>query len=647
MCFFHPIQQSASHIYHSALPLSPTSSLIRSRFSRENTRIAGCFGTLDKWGPVLRTIQGTLGDFSCVTTIGHTSTARIAAACGDGTVGIYDSVTGVLRLSLNPPNPIQAIAGSPDGSALFCTHRENPSVTIWDIQTGGLIHTLPPKGEARHPIQATSISPDGSMLFSTHRDRPSVTVWDIRTGEPIHTFVLEGEAKDTAISLGGRYLACSFHDGTLNVWEVTTKLGGPAFDRGSPITCLCWLASEEHLVVASEASVHIWDVAARTVLHAFSIQDPIRGVIYSKNHRRLAIAAGSGVESAITTINPQLVTPSGPHRVQGRVSCFAFSQAADKLVCAMESQGLQSFNISTQRWEELDHPATITSVSTLSNGIVVANAAGFGIQLLRPEEGCAPSRQPVTPMLTTRPLDGDRIIAIVPVSRDCVILLESTTMRQLLKIPARENLPILTDRAVVICASLKTEVAVHCFEEGNRANLQLWKFGYGDPVWSAKVGELPSIGGISPAGAHLVTFHVTHDRTYICNWSLKDGRLLAQLPLDQPYPTSPLDIAFGSEDQFYSYHDTYRIPYNIAASSKSHGPNRSIIRGGQLPLVGEARERRYWVDESHEWVISGSQRICWIPPGYIGSAQASHCWAGSSLFMAGHDGTLRVLTFRE
>ena len=115
--------------------------------------------------------------------IGHGSTARIAVACGDGTVGIYDSVTGVLRLSLNPPNSIQAMAGSPDGSAFFCTRRESPSVTMWDIQTGGLIHT----------------------------------------------FVLKGEAKATVVSLKGRYLAYSLFDGTLNVWEVANKLEVPAF----------------------------------------------------------------------------------------------------------------------------------------------------------------------------------------------------------------------------------------------------------------------------------------------------------------------------------------------------------------------------------------------------------------------------------
>ena len=110
-----------------------------------------------------------------MTTFGH----KIAAACDDDTVGIYDSVTCVLQLSLNPASPIQAITGSPSGSVLFCTHN-TPSITVWDIQTGGLIHT----------------------------------------------FVLDRNPEDFAVSLEGRYLACGFSDGSVEVWEVADKMEG-------------------------------------------------------------------------------------------------------------------------------------------------------------------------------------------------------------------------------------------------------------------------------------------------------------------------------------------------------------------------------------------------------------------------------------
>lgn len=105
----------------------------------------------------------------------------------------------------------------------------------------------------------------------------------------------------------------------------------------------------------------------------------------------------------------------------------------------------------------------------------------------------------------------------------------------------------------------------------------------------------------------------------------------------------PLDITFDSEDRFYFYYDTSRVLYTVKLLEGTHTILRSRTEGSDGPV----RRRRYCVDEGCEWVISGSQRICWIPPGYIGSTEASHCWAGFSLVMAGQDGTLRKLTFRR
>ena len=112
-----------------------------------------------------------------MTTFSH----KIAAACDDDTVAIYDSVTGVLQLSLNPENPIQSVAGSPSGSILFCAHKA-PSITVWDIQTGGIIHT----------------------------------------------FILDRNAEEIAVSLMGRYLACGLSDGSVEVLGVANKMEGAA-----------------------------------------------------------------------------------------------------------------------------------------------------------------------------------------------------------------------------------------------------------------------------------------------------------------------------------------------------------------------------------------------------------------------------------
>ena len=172
MHFFYLIQQSAPHIYHSALSLSPKSSTFRSGIPQVNTLIAEFPGCPDTWGAVIRTITANSGCFTCITTFSH----RIAATSDDGTIGVYDSVTGALRLSLSPADPVRAIKGSPDGSILFCAHK-GPSITVWDIQTGGLINT----------------------------------------------FALESQVEDIAVSSTGCSIACGLSGGIVKIWEVANN----------------------------------------------------------------------------------------------------------------------------------------------------------------------------------------------------------------------------------------------------------------------------------------------------------------------------------------------------------------------------------------------------------------------------------------
>ena len=298
MHFFHPIQQSALHIYHSALPLSPGSSAFHSRVLDEKTRITGFRGGADAWGIVVRTITASSKRFAYMTTFGH----RITAACDDGTVCIFDSITGVLRLSLNPPDPVQAIVGSPGGSILFCTHQA-PSVTMWDIQTGGLVHT----------------------------------------------FILKRRARDIAVSSKGRYLACVLSDGCVEVWEVANNIGGAAVWNSLPIDCFCWLDPEERLAVSTRELVFIRDIVNGRILDNFAIPYPGHRMVYSQKFNQLAFMANLSPGSAMTIINPQTGTSSTSRLTHQTLTCFAFSQTTEELVCGAETQGLQLFNVSTRR----------------------------------------------------------------------------------------------------------------------------------------------------------------------------------------------------------------------------------------------------------------------------------------------------------
>lgn len=181
--FFRPIQMSAQHIYHTALPLSPETSILRSRFydshpswkKDRTTRQASSSTIPPIWGPILRTIKADLGSFTHVAVAGQ----KIVAVCEDNTVNVYDAVTGVLKPSLNPPWQVTKAEGSPDGSILFFAHQSVCEITVWDTQTGGLIYTL-------------------------------TTTFEI---------------SDIAVSLGGKYLASCSSDGTFRSWKVESRCG--------------------------------------------------------------------------------------------------------------------------------------------------------------------------------------------------------------------------------------------------------------------------------------------------------------------------------------------------------------------------------------------------------------------------------------
>ena len=280
------------------------------------------------------------------------------------------------------------------------------------------------------PIHAMRGSQDGSLLFCAHQ-RPSITLWDIQTGGLIHTFTLKQTVSDIAISLGDRYLACRLFDSTIKR-EVATKMECPFSRNNLQVTHLCWLDPEEKIAVTLAASVHIRDIASAKVLRLFKMLDStIRGMVYSQRRDELIILTTSSTGSTINIIHPLRGSPSTPRGIQQSIYCFAFSRTSNQLVCGTEKIGLELSDTSTQLWRHFEYPSRITSVSFLSNGTVVAGVKSSGIQVLSLDNGPTTSQQPILPILTVHTFDQGRIIPVLPTSRDHVVLFELATMSPL------------------------------------------------------------------------------------------------------------------------------------------------------------------------------------------------------------------------
>jgi len=136
--FFEVIKASATHIYHSALKLSPTSSIIRKLYYHRRITCLPkvVMGVPDSWDQTI-TVSGK-DDYNGLCTWSPCS--RFVAAQTGKTVEIRNQLTLELITTLQSPETISHLTGplaySPDGRSIACA--SDTAIVVWDIQTGGV-----------------------------------------------------------------------------------------------------------------------------------------------------------------------------------------------------------------------------------------------------------------------------------------------------------------------------------------------------------------------------------------------------------------------------------------------------------------------------------------------------------------------------
>jgi len=140
--FFEVINVSAPHIYHSALELCPTSSIIRKMYHHQRiTRSPKVvIGTPDSW---TQTVGVSGKDRYCGLCI-WSPCGQFIAAQTEKAVEIRNQLTLELITILRPTETIPRLTGplvySPDGRSIACA--SDTAILIWDIQTGGVAQEI-------------------------------------------------------------------------------------------------------------------------------------------------------------------------------------------------------------------------------------------------------------------------------------------------------------------------------------------------------------------------------------------------------------------------------------------------------------------------------------------------------------------------
>ena len=607
--FFHPIRLSTQQVYHSALPLSPTSSLLRkvhiqSVVDDRLSRVITFSGAPDTWGLLLRTIDVRPRQLTCTTT----SVGRIIAACG-GIVKTYDAVTGVLQQFLHVPEAVTKIQGSPDGSILFFAHSS--SVTMWDVQTGGLVHT----------------------------------------------FTTRSAISDIAVSTTGDHVACGLSDGSVALWNIRTKVEGRGFGDGQPVLTIHWLSPLE-LAVATQSSVYILDVAVDRISNSFPIPGPVWGMVYSTDGHEFMVGTsrpGEGVGQELCTFE---IIKYGIRYAWGKVPETHLERqlpthpgrlihptlVGKEIVCITQPSGVQSFDTDSRSWT--NNPPLLraaTSVAVSLNRHLVAQTKNsiqiFSLDVLKAGE----TRNNVHPP-HIYPLGQKHVICVHQPDRH-LTLLELETLQEL---RPNENTPLLRPSLTNQSSSGHGLIA----EFGVSVVVQAWQTGTPLPEWTEAAEEDAPLVGLLPEYARVVAVYGT-PRQELRVKDVETGITLANLSLeDADFAVGEVyGVTFDSETRFCIEIDRpgwhVQIPHDIIASPS--GPySHTITQGEPVPLSEPRVTPPYTLDANREWVSDGeSRKICWIPPENLRRGNGGHFWAGLSLVMVGDDGVVRKLTFEE
>ncbi len=283
--------------------------------------------------------------------------ALIAAACGDGTVRIWDEAMGYLIRVLNGQcGPTLSVTWSPDGAQLISGAADG-QILVWELQTGSLLRTL-----THHEASVLSLSwsPDGTQLASGSADG-HVVIWEAATGRRVRVLKgVYGSVFAVAWSPAGDMLAVSGDSNRLTLWRPNdfAPCGELAASRGW-VRCLAWSPDGRQLASAGEdQQITVWDPNQLQHLRTLGGHNgPVYALSWSADGTRLASGATDSVRiwQMPSGRRDQLMlghsgrctsvtfSPSGEHLVTGddrsvRISTTATGELARSLAGARVGQ---------------------------------------------------------------------------------------------------------------------------------------------------------------------------------------------------------------------------------------------------------------------------------------------------------------------
>jgi WD40 repeat protein len=287
---FDVIRDSPTHIYHSALPLCP-SSWLRGCYKTEAAReVNVLMGLPDKWDTCSRTIS-VEGEPSVFAHWGD-----VIAVGLDSNVVLLDAITGRRTSVLSSHTyGVLSLAFSLDGT-LLVSGSVDQTVKLWDIQTGGVIKTF--TGPTFLP-STVSISSDCTTIASGTHDG-TIRLWDIRTGK-CRPAAFRHDNMVTAVifsPINSRRLISSSFDGTVRQWDVDGHQIGTPYREAARVDNVAYASDGNRFVSCGGATAVVRETESGMVvakLDAPKKKAILKYGCFSPDGRFVACATGNAI----------------------------------------------------------------------------------------------------------------------------------------------------------------------------------------------------------------------------------------------------------------------------------------------------------------------------------------------------------------